>query len=71
MNPVIDRYSMYLEVDNENTKNSKENDNKENIDIKVINTIQQNKNEIKDNKKGGVTGNEVRSPYKLSFSVLN
>ncbi len=33
MNPIIDRYSMYLEVDNENTKNSKEN-----IDIKVTDT---------------------------------
>ena len=51
MNPAVDRYSMYLEVDNENTKNSKENDNKENIDIKVINSVYQDKNEIKDNKK--------------------
>ena len=52
MNPVIDRYSLYLEVDNDNTKNSKQNDDNENIDIKVTNnSVHQDKNEIKDNKK--------------------
>ena len=64
MNPVIDRYSMYLEVDNENTKNSKQSDDKENTDIITTNSIQQNKNEIKENKKEEVLATESRAKLK-------